>query len=58
MGNYKCKYCGCPYDYYTNIKHAKRNSCLVSKDKYHVFQISYINKLEDMIEGLKKSCKN
>ncbi len=58
MGNYECKYCSCPYDYYANIKHATRNSCLVSKNKYHVFQNSFISKLENMIEEFKSSCKN
>jgi hypothetical protein len=46
MGNYECKYCGCPYDYYVDETHANRQSCLVSNDRYHVFQHYLKNKME------------
>ena len=41
MGNYECKYCGCPYDYYSSKSHSMRDSCLVSNNGYHVFQHSF-----------------
>lgn len=46
MGNYECKYCSCPYEYYSNKNHANRQSCLVSKNKYHSFQNILLNKLQ------------
>lgn len=54
MGNYECKYCGCPYEYYSSKNHSTRQSCLVSNDKYHVFQSSFFNKLEDIFTN---NCK-
>ena len=57
MGNYQCKYCNCPYNYYSDLKHATRNSCIVSTNNYHVFQYSLINKIEGIIEEFKNSCK-
>ena len=49
MGNYECKYCECPYEYYSNKKHADRQSCLISKNKYHFFQ----NRLLNMFQRLR-----
>jgi len=46
MGNYECKYCGCPYDYYSSKAHSMRDSCLVSNNGYHVFQHSLKNRME------------
>ena len=49
MGNHECKYCECPYEYYSNKKHANRQSCLISKNKYHFFSkqiIKYVSKVK------------
>ena len=37
-----CCHCDCPYDYYSNEKHASRPSCKVSKNGYHNFVNKYI----------------
>ena len=46
MGNYECKYCECPYNYYSDENHANRQSCLASNNGYHIFQHSLKNKME------------
>jgi len=47
MGNYECKYCEYPYEYYLN-KNARTDN-LVSKNKYHFFSkqiIKYVSKVK------------
>jgi len=57
MGNYECKYCNCPYDYYSNKKHTERQSCLVSKNKYHYFQNNLLNKFQKVRDFISSSKK-
>jgi hypothetical protein len=57
MGNYECKYCGCPYEYYSNKKHSSRKSCLVSKDKYHDFQNCILNNYQKLKKNINNSKK-
>lgn len=42
MDSYICNDCGCPYSYYSNVEHASRKSCKVSKSGYHYFNNKYI----------------
>ena len=36
----RCRHCGVSADYYSNIEHAQRRSCLVSESGYHEFVTS------------------
>ncbi len=62
MGNHYCVHCGTPLHHYTNKKHASRNSCRFSHDKFHTFKSEsmiilslYSNKIKNSItECLKK----
>lgn len=42
MDSYVCCECGCPYNYYTDLKHASRKSCKESKSGHHYFENKYI----------------
>ena len=55
MGNLYCRHCNCPYHYYSNEQHARRPSCYMSHNNYHLFETkasNYIHKLKTCFENV------
>ena len=55
----KCKYCNCPYNYYHNINHASRPSCLASPNNFHYFDSNiniFISKIFTLFNIINSKC--
>lgn len=58
MDTYICCHCNCPYHYYSNIKHASRKSCRVSKNGHHAFTNKHIHNLNMFFKRIFKNIYN